>query len=124
MKAPATLIPVAAFYPPLASWYNGTAGDLMTQEHTNLLLTDIQQCGEKIHGSFQGLGLVGQFNGTVTSAGRVKFTVKLYAGQMSLVFDGYIKVGGDIAGSFAVLDGQGQHTGEAGIWNVAPLAST
>ncbi len=123
VKPSATLIRDASIYPPLAALYSGTVGDLMTQERTNLLLTDIKQSQENIHGSFLGLGLVGLFNGTVTPSGRVTFSVNIYTGEMTLVFEGYIKIGGDIAGSFAVLDRQGQRTGEAGIWNVASSGS-
>ncbi len=96
----------------------------MTQERTNLHLTGIQQRAQDIHGSFQGLGLVGPFDGTVTPSGHVTFTVKVYAGKMTLVFDGQIKIGGDMAGSFAVLGEQGEHTGEVGLWNVAVSSST
>jgi len=123
VKPSATLIPDAPVYPLLAALYTGTVGDLMTQERTNLLLMDIQQSREDISGSFQGLGLVGSFEGTVTASGQVTFTVKIYSGKMNLVFDGQIKVGGDMAGSFAVLDQQGQRTGEAGLWNVASSGS-
>ncbi len=115
---------VVSMYPPLAYSYSGTVGDLMTQERTNLLLTGIQQNAKNIHGSFQGLGLVGLFNGTVTPSGHITFTVKVYEGEMALVFDGQIKVGGDMAGSFAVLGKLGEHTGEIGLWNVATNSSS
>lgn len=123
VKPSVTPVPDAAIYPPLAASYYGTVGDLMTQERTNLILMDIQQSRENISGSFQGLGLVGSFEGTVSASGRVTFAVKIYSGQMNLVFEGNIKIGGDMAGSFAVLDRQGQRTGEAGIWNVASSGS-
>lgn len=122
-KTSATLTSGASIYPPLATSYTGTVGDLMTKENTNLLLTDIQQNRKDFHGSFQGLGMVGLFNGTITPAGQVKFTVKIYGGAMSLVFEGNIKIGGDIAGSFVVMDQQGQSTGEGGLWNVASSGS-
>jgi serine/threonine protein kinase len=108
-----------SIYPLLATAYAGTVGDLMTKENTNLYLTNIQQNQQQMHGSFRGLGLVGQFDGTITPDGQVQFTVKIYRGTMSLQFEGNIKVGGDMAGSFAVVDQQGQHTGEVGLWNVA-----
>ena len=117
-KSSPTLIPSASLYPPLAASYAGTVADLMTQEKTTLLLTDIQQNQEGIHGAFQGLGLVGPFKGTVTPSGQVQFTVTIYMGEETLVFEGTIKVGGDMAGSFAVLNRHRQLTGEAGLWNV------
>jgi hypothetical protein len=91
----------------------------MTQEKTTLLLTNIQQNQEGIQGAFQGLGLVGPFKGTVTPTGRVQFTMTIYVGGEALLFEGNIKVGGDIAGSFAVLNQREQRTGEAGIWDMA-----
>ncbi len=90
---------------------------------TNLYLTDIQQNQADIHGSFHGLGLAGLFNGAITPDGQVKFTVKIYEGTMTLLFEGNIKIGGDMAGSFAVMNQQGQHTGESGLWNVASSGS-
>lgn len=119
VKFPATLTSNASIYPPLSASYSGTVGDIMTNEKTNLLLTGIQQDQEYIHGSFRGLGLVGLFNGTITPSGKVQFTVLIYEREMTLVFEGNVKIGGDLAGSFAVLNQQGQHTGEAGLWNAA-----
>jgi serine/threonine protein kinase len=120
----ATPKPVTSLYPPLAASYSGTVGDLMTEERTNLFLTGIQQSAKEIHGSFQGLGLVGPFDGFITPSGHVTFTVKVYAGKMTLVFEGQIKIGGDMAGTFAVLGEQGSHTGEVGLWNVASNGSS
>ena len=118
-QSPPTLIPRASIYPALAAAYAGTIFDLMTQEKTSLLLTAMQQNGEGIHGSFQGLGLVGLFKGTVTSAGQVQFTVTIHTGEATLVFEGSIKIGGDLAGSFAAANPGGQRTGEGGLWNVS-----
>lgn len=118
-KSPPTLLPRASIYPSVAASYAGTIFDLMTREKTSLLLTDIQQNQEGIHGSFQGLGLVGLFTGTITPAGQVQFTVTLYGGAATLVFDGVIKIGGDLAGSFAAVEQHGQRTGEGGLWNVS-----
>jgi serine/threonine protein kinase len=118
-RSSATLTPGASIFPALAASYSGTVGDLMTNERTNLLLTNIQQNREQIDGTFQGLGLAGWFKGTISPSGHVQFTVNIYAGEMILVFEGSVKIGGDMAGSFAVLNQHGQHTGEAGLWNVA-----
>ena len=106
-------------YPSLASSYTGTVADLMTQEKTPLRLTNIQQNQESIQGFFQGLGLTGSFTGTVTPSGQVRFIVTLYGGAESLLFEGTIKVGGDVVGTFTVLNQQGHKTGESGLWNVA-----
>lgn len=114
----------APLFPLLSTSYSGTVGDLMTGEQTNLLLTSVQQNAKDIHGTFQGLGQVALFGGTVTSSGQVTFAVKVYGGKMTLVFEGQIKIGGDMAGSFAVLGAQGEHTGESGLWNVASNSSS
>ncbi len=114
-----TLIPVASIYPSIAASYAGTIGDLMTSEKTNLFLTHIQQSQQNIRGFFQGLGLVGSFKGTITSSGHVQFTVTIYAGDATLSFEGTIKIGGDMAGTYEVLDQHGQRNGEGGIWSVA-----
>jgi hypothetical protein len=42
------------------------------------------------------------------------FIVKYGAG--SIIFDGDIKVGGDITGTFYTVDQQGQSLSEYGIW--------
>lgn len=114
-----TQIPGASIYPSLASSYTGTVADLMTQEKTPLRLTNIQQNQESIQGFCRGLGLTGSFTGTVTPSGQVRFIVTLYGGAESLLFEGTIKVGGDVVGTFTVLNQQGHKTGESGLWNVA-----
>ena len=92
----------------------------MTKENTPMLLSYIYQNQGSIRGIFQGLGLAGPFKGTITPAGRLQISVTIYAGGESLAFEGNIKVGGDMAGSFAVVDRNGERTGEVGLWNVAP----
>jgi hypothetical protein len=41
------------------------------------------------------------------------------AGSSILLFDGEIKIGGDIQGTFEALNQQRQPTGESGAWNVS-----
>lgn len=112
-----TPTPGVPMYPNIASSYAGTVADLMTNQQTSLFLTHVQQSGGSISGYFQGLGLVGPFKGTVTPAGHVQFTVTVnWAGASTLSFEGDIKIGGDIAGTFDALDQHGQFTGESGPW--------
>ena len=118
-NASPTQIPGASLYPALVASYAGTVADLMTKEKTPLHLTDIQQNLGSIQGFFQGLGLAGIFNGTVTPSGQIQFMVTLYADKQSLLFEGTIKVGGDMVGTFAVLNQQGRPSGETGLWNMA-----
>lgn len=118
-SSPSTLTPGAPVYPGIAASYAGTVFDLMTNEKTSMFLKHVQQNGGSISGTFQGLGLVGSFKGTVTPTGQVQFTVTVQTGKSTLSFVGDIKIGGDIVGSFVVLDQHGQRTGESGLWNVA-----
>ena len=111
-----------AKYPILGASYTGTVVDLLAKEKTIMVLTRIQQNQGSIQGYFQGLGFVGPFKGSITPSGHLQFKVAVRAGESTLSFEGDVKVGGDIVGSFEVLLGQGQPTGESGLWNVASNA--
>ena len=117
--APSTPTPGDSVYPSLGASYAGRVVDLMTNETTSMFLTHIQQSQGSISGNFKGLGLVGPFEGTVTPAGHLRFTMKVPASATTLSFEGDIKIGGDIVGTFEVLDQHGQRTGESGAWNVS-----
>jgi eukaryotic-like serine/threonine-protein kinase len=116
---PPTMTHQSSIYPQLAPSYAGTGVDLMNNEKTAMFLTHLQQSQGKIRGDFQGLGLVGPFTGTVAPDGQVHFTVKDPTADLTIAFEGVIKVGGDMVGTFAVLDPNGTHTGESGLWNLA-----
>ena len=107
-------------YPLLATVYSGTIGDIVAKESTPMFLSNLQQKQGSMNGFFHGLGLAGPFTGTVTKTGRLQFTVPLQNGTSTLAFVGQIKVGGDIEGSYQVLDQHGQHTGDSGVWNAQP----
>jgi hypothetical protein len=104
-------------YPDLVASYAGTVLDIMNHEKTDLFLTQIHQKGGSISGYFKGLGMVGPFTGTVTPKGHLQFIVQ--AGSSTLSFEGEIKIGGDIQGTFEALNQQGQPTGESGAWNAS-----
>ncbi len=110
---------LSSIYPRLAASYAGTVVDVLNNEKTAMYLSGVQQNQDKLSGRFQGLGLVGTFTGTVARSGHVQFTVDIKSNREMLAFDGDIKVGGDIAGSFVVQNQQGEKTGESGVWNVA-----
>ena len=117
---PSTPAPKGPVYPDINTSYAGTVFDLMTKQKTGLFLTDNKQNGGSISGYFRGLGLVGPFKGFVTSMGHLQFTVTVNgAGASTLSFEGDIKIGGDITGTFEALDQHGQRTGESGLWNVS-----
>jgi eukaryotic-like serine/threonine-protein kinase len=106
-------------YPDIAPSYAGTVLDLMNNEKTSLFLTHIHQNKANITGNFKGLGMVGPFTGTVTRTGHLQFTVVIQGGSSFLYFEGDIKIGGDITGTFRALNQQRQVTGESGIWNAS-----
>jgi len=115
--------PVGPVYPTISASYAGKVVDLLNSQHpqsTPMSLTQIQQNGGNISGSFAGLGLVGTFKGTVTTThGEVDFTVTVnWAGVSTLEFKGNIKIGGELTGEFYAYNQQGQPTGEYGIWDV------
>lgn len=122
VKAHATVPVTASLYPNLASRYGGTIADIVANETTPMFLTNVQQNQGNIHGVFNGLGLAGTFTGTVTETGHVQFRVTIQGGNSTLAFTGDIKVGGDLVGSYQVLDQRGQPTGDSGIWNLASNA--
>jgi serine/threonine protein kinase len=107
-------------YPRLATSYGGTIKDLLSGQKTAMFLINVQQNQGNIQGSFQGLGLVGTFKGTVSASGSIHFTVSVYGGNETLSFEGTIKIGGDIVGTFDALNPNGYKTGESGLWNVGP----
>jgi len=110
---------VVSAYPDIRPSYAGTVLDMMNNENTGLFLTQIHQNGGNITGYFQGLGLAGPFTGTVTHTGHLQYTVTIQNGSSFLSFDGDIKIGGDITGTFKALNQQRQFTGEFGIWNAS-----
>jgi len=106
-------------YPDISPSYAGTVLDLMNNEKTSLFLTQVHQNNGNIMGYFQGLGLAGTFAGTVTRTGHLQFTVVVPGGSSFLSFDGVIKIGGDLTGTFKALNQQRQFTGESGPWNAS-----
>ena len=102
-------------YPPISVAYAGTISDVaVAHKTTNLYLTQISQNRANLTGNFQGLGLIGSFTGTVSTAGKVHF-ILTYGGG-TLILDGVIKVGGDMEGNFYALDSDQRKIGEYGIW--------
>jgi len=100
--------------------YAGRISDIgVAATVTDLRLTQIKQNGNHITGSFQGLYQVGTFTGTVSPNESVNFSVKIDAGF--LVCQGKIKVGGELVGTFQVVDQQGNKLGEYGAWTADPV---
>ena len=108
-------------YPTLASNYEGTIYDSgigSANQAQPMYLYNIQQKQDSITGSFRGLGLTLPFNGKVTKDQKINFKVFIVQTSVTLIFDGNIKVGGDIAGSFQSKGPDGQNVQEFGPWNL------
>jgi eukaryotic-like serine/threonine-protein kinase len=116
---PSKVTTVVSTYPDIGPSYAGTVLDLLNNEKTSLFLTQIHQNSGNITGYFKGLGMAGPFTGTVTHTGHLQFTVAVLGGASFLSFDGDIKIGGDITGTFKALNQQRQFTGESGLWNTS-----
>ncbi len=117
--------PTASFssnspYPTLARVYNGTIVDMSNNDKTNMQLSNIEQNHNSIRGFFQGLGIASPFTGTIDTSEHIHFTLTAYSGNATFVFDGEIKIGGSLAGSFYVQNQNGQRTGESGLWTGDP----
>jgi len=105
--------------PLLGQQYTGRISDLVTNTATTMTLTQISQSAGQIRGNFSGLGLTGLFAGTIDTRDNIHFQVTIYGGTETLDFEGTIKLGGTLAGSYRVLRNQ-QFTGESGLWSVSP----
>jgi eukaryotic-like serine/threonine-protein kinase len=105
--------------PLLGQQYIGRISDLVTNTTTTMTLTQISQSAGQIRGNFSGLGLTGPFAGTIDTRDNIHFQVTIYGGTETLDFEGTIKLGGTLAGSYRVLRNQ-QFTGESGVWSVSP----
>jgi serine/threonine protein kinase len=105
-------------YPTLSTDYRGTMHDYLNGNAVNSSLSTIQQNKGKIQGSCNCLGLTGPFTGNVGVDGSITFTVEMAGRGTSMLFQGHIKTGGDMAGQFYIINASnGQHTGEYGDWS-------
>ena len=111
----------AVSYPPLVSQYSGTISDVVSTSTSSMTLSAIEQHDAQIQGNFVGLGLTGTFTGTITVSGHVQFRIAIYQGSETLVFEGDVKTGGTLAGSFRILNSNNEPTGEYGLWSVSPI---
>jgi len=109
-------------YPPITSTYAGTISDIaVAHKTTKLYLSQIRQNQANIAGNFQGLGLIGSFTGKVSSVGNIRLIIKYGLG--TLIFEGVIKVGGDMEGSFYTMDQYEHNISEYGLWYASETSS-
>lgn len=115
--------PTDTSYPQLARCYGGQINDVGVGNNKNnnkMFLTNIKQNQGSFSGKFQGLGLIGTFTGTMDQGGkRLRFVVRFPGRADTIVFDGSIKYGGDLRGTFQAHDQNGQASlDEYGDWSV------
>lgn len=108
-----------ASLPLLGRQYTGEISDVVTNTTTPMTLAQISQSAGRIRGNFSGLGLTGPFAGTIDTRDNIHFQVTIYGGTETIDFEGIIKLGGTLAGSYRVLRNL-QSTGEYGVWSVSP----
>jgi hypothetical protein len=121
--ATATATLAQGVYPPLAEGYRGIIAALGAKTKTDMTLSGVQQGGGNFRGYFTGLGVSGSFQGTVATSDHVQFQVTVYSGNATIAFEGTIQFGGNIAGSYRILNQEKQFTGESGVWSVSPVLS-
>ncbi|MBA2287325.1 MAG: protein kinase [Ktedonobacteraceae bacterium] len=105
-------------YALLKTCYVGLIHSLRT-DHTDLILSNIQQHGPQISGYYAGLGFNGPFTGTIDIHAHLQFTGTIYGGRGSIAFEGNVQLGGRLVGSYVILN-QGKSTGETGLWSAEP----
>lgn len=106
-------------YPQLAQNYAGRIADTgVARTVTNLYQSNITQNQGQISGNFSGLYQVGPFTGTVSTDETFRFSVKVSVGL--LIATGVIKPGGELEGTFKIVDSQGNPLGEYGAWTADP----
>jgi len=111
-------------YPTLASEYNGTVYDVVTNTPTTMLLSRVRQENERISGSFSGLQSRGTFTGVLDTSMHIFLTVAATASHPPLFFQGTVKADGSLVGNYCNLEPGGQCTSGYGIWSLVPGAGT
>jgi len=117
---PPTPTPVP--YPALASAYSGLAHNITYNEDANMVMPSVVQDAGKINGTIQfGLPLVGSgtFNGTVSRAGAIQFTIASTdaGGSLTSTFVGSIDKQKAMSGTYSITNGQ------KGTWKVSSATS-
>jgi eukaryotic-like serine/threonine-protein kinase len=122
-QLPQTATPI--MYPDLNSNYSGTISDPYTPNTGKpLYLKQLQQQAQYIQGHFEGLGIAALFKGSITPQGHITFTVNYPANSETISFDGSIKLGGELVGSYTILNLNQQSTGLSGVWQLEVTSSS
>lgn len=107
-------IPPSSSYPQLAPCYGGTFSNLgVSEQKSNIFLEGIEQTEGNMQGNFHGFGMTGVFEGTVSKGATVFFIVQLNGKEDRFLFEGSIRLGGDLVLNYTTIDQQGQKTYEA-----------
>jgi hypothetical protein len=116
----------ASPYPQLAPSYSGTLVNLSTNVPSQMTLTQMQQNGGQIAGSFNAIHISAPYTGFLDTSRHIFFTVAGSRGNAPLYFQGSVQQkNGTLSGSFCAVSQDGQCIGKGvfGLWNIAPVTS-
>ena len=116
MPAPPTN--ASSSLPELGRLYAGTIFDMSKNLSTEMTLAGMYQQGNSLCGTFTGLDGTAPIKGSITPEGHIQFVALNSAGQTKLSFDGFLKPGGMLTGSFCRP--KAGHCSSYGIWSLSP----
>jgi serine/threonine protein kinase len=128
--AATTPVPPSSPVPELSKAYRGTLADIPRNVSTQVSLTSIRQQRGTLSGYFSmpqnnvfgAIPQSGPFQGTVTPAKEVQFTLMDGAGQATYAFSGSIAADNSIEGTYCSLLAATGKCGDYGLWSVAPAS--
>ncbi len=117
-----TVTSTPGVYIRLAPSYNGTINDLQANVSSQATLTQMQQNGEHISGSFNSTRVSAPYSGFLDTSKHIYFTIPASENRAPLYFSGIVQANGNLTGTFCEIDQGGQciSNGVFGLWNVAP----
>ncbi len=107
-------------YPSIVHTYAGKVNDLLTNTSTNMSITQIQQNGAIVKGTFNGLHESAPFNGVLDTSNHIFFTVAATNGHSAIFFQGNVRSDGNLVGNFCNVNSAGQCIDDYGLWSIAP----
>ncbi len=110
----------AAVYPNVAHPYVGTVHDMLTNVSTSMTLTQVQQNGAIVKGTFNGLHETNPFNGVLDTSNHFFFTVAASPGHSAIFFQGNVRSDDTLVGNFCDVNAAGQCINDYGLWTMIP----
>ena len=98
--------------------YVGTVHDMLTGVSTSMTMTQVQQNGAVIQGTFSGLHETAPFNGVLDVSKHIFFTVGAISGKAPIFFSGNVRSDGSLVGNFCDVNSAGACVGDYGLWSV------